>query len=118
MAADPALVAVRGGLTLAIILDTARGRYALAPAGPADAAGDALVITLTLERADGIERVALRCRVARALAGAADADEIVARLAPWLERDFESVRETALKTIRAERRMHEFVFDAAKRGPF
>ncbi len=103
---------------MAIILNTPRGRYSIAPAAPVDAAGDALVITLALERADGIERVALRCRVARALAGAADLDEIVARLGLWLERDFEAVRETALKTIRAERRMHEFVFDAANRGPF
>jgi len=81
--------------------------------------GAALVLTLVLERADGIERVALRCRIADELLDAAAENEaIVARLAPWMEREFEMTRENALKTIRSERRMMEIIFDATNRGPF
>ena len=101
-----------------IVVNSVRGRYLLALAAPAEALGDALALTLALERADGVERIAMRCRIDRALVNAAEPEVIVARLAPWIERDFESVRETALKTIRTERRLHEFSFDAAHRGPF
>ncbi|MBE3604932.1 hypothetical protein IMX07_15025 [bacterium] len=101
-----------------ISINTARGRYLVSVATPLDNAGDAILLTLALERADGVERVALRCRIASGLAGAAQADELAARLAGWIERDFEAVREAALKTIRSERRLHEFTFDAANPGPF
>lgn len=103
---------------LPISINTARGRYLVGVATPLDNAGDAILLTLALERADGVERVALRCRIATGLAGAAQADVLAARLAGWIERDFESIRETALKTIRAERRLHEFTFDAEHPGPF
>lgn len=43
---------------------------------------------------------------------------LVRKLATWIERDFEMTRENALKSIRAERKLMEIVFDASNRGPF
>ena len=102
-------------------LRTGRGVYRLAIAAPPEIDANEIVLTLALERADGIERVAFRCRINRALidsASAPDSDAIAVRLAPWIEREFESTREAALKSIRSERRLHEIVFDTNNRGPF
>jgi hypothetical protein len=96
-----------------IELRTGRGIYRLAAAAPSEDAPDAVTLTLALERADGIERVVFRCHIARALLDAAQADDLMARLAPWIERDFEQIREAALKSIRTERRLFELAFDAA-----
>ncbi len=77
------------------------------------------MLTLALERADGVERVVLRCRIAAAfIPNETDATELLARLKPWFEREFEQTREAALKSIRSERRLHEIVFDRAHPGPF
>ena len=75
-------------------------------------------LTLNLERLDGIEKVALQCRIASAIASSNDTSELLAKLAPWIERDFEMTRESALKSIRSERKLMEIVFDAESRGPF
>jgi hypothetical protein len=102
-------------------LRTGRGAYHLALAAPPEIDANEIVLTLALERADGIERVVFRCRINRALidsASAPDADAIAARLAPWIEREFEATREAALKSIRSERRLHEILFDPNNRGPF
>jgi hypothetical protein len=100
-------------------LKTARGIYAIANARPIERADDSLVLTLSLERADGIEKVALRCRIATSLIGAADSPEqLIERIAPWLEREFEQTREAALKSIRTEHKLLEISFDAAHPGPF
>ena len=79
---------------------------------------DATRLTLNLERLDGIEKVALQCRIASAIAPSNDTSELLAKLAPWIERDFEMTRENALKSIRSERKLMEIVFDAESRGPF
>lgn len=79
---------------------------------------DGTLLTLSLERRDGIEKVALQCRLDKALAGSLDTDALLGKLAHWLERDFEMTREYALKSIRSERRLMEIVFDASNRGPF
>ena len=101
------------------MLNTARGIYALVNARPIERTADAVVLTLSIERADGIEKVALRCRIAASLIGAADPPEIlIERIAPWLEREFEQTREAALKSIRTERKLHEIRFDETNRGPF
>ena len=98
---------------------TARGAYDLALAAPPEFDNAAIVLTLAMERADGIERVALRCRVERILvASEADSGALVARLQPWLEREFEQTREAALKSIRTERKLYELRFDSANPGPF
>jgi len=102
-------------------LNTGHGIYAIASAAPLARAAGSVALTLDLERADGIEKFALRCRIQSALIGNADADspeKLIERIAPWLEREFEQTREAALKSIRAERRMLEISFDETNRGPF
>jgi hypothetical protein len=79
---------------------------------------DATLLTLSLERLDGIEKVALQCRIASAIAPSDGSSELLAKLARWIERDFEMTRENALKSIRSERKLMELVFDADRRGPF
>jgi hypothetical protein len=87
-------------------------------AAPTDRTADAIVLTIAVDRSDGIERVAFRCRIASALAAGASDEALLERLAPWMEREFEMTRETALKTIRTEHRLHDFTFDVTNRGPF
>jgi hypothetical protein len=100
-------------------LNTARGIYSIASARPLERATDAVVLTLSLERADGIEKVALRFRIATSLIAFADSPEkLIERIAPWLEREFEQTREAALKSIRTERKLLEISFDGTHRGPF
>jgi hypothetical protein len=101
---------------LSITIRTGRGLYAIKVAA-AERSSDSLILTIALDRADGIERVAFRCRIATALAGNASDEAVAERLAPWIECDFEMTRETALKTIRSERHLHDFIFDANNRGP-
>src|ERR1700691_4748354 len=98
---------------------SARGLYRLAEAAPPESSPDSLVLTLAIERADGVERVVLRCRIDGSLVpGEAAPAGPSALLKPWLEREFEQTREAALKSIRSERRLHEIVFDRAHPGPF
>lgn len=102
-------------------LKTGRGIYAIVSAAPLTRAAGSVVLTLSLERGDGIERVALRCRVATGLISNADADspeKLIERIAPWLEREFEQTREAALKSIRTERHLLEISFDPTNPGPF
>lgn len=102
-------------------MKTGRGIYAIANAAPLARTADSVVLTLSLERADGIEKVALKCRIARDLIADADLhfpEKMIERIAPWLEREFEQTREAALKSIRAERHMLEISFDPTNPGPF
>jgi hypothetical protein len=100
-------------------LNTARGIYAIVNARPIERTADSVVLTVSLERADGIEKVALRFRIATSLIGATDSPEkLIERITSWLEREFEQTREAALKSIRTDRKMHEIFFDGAQPGPF
>jgi hypothetical protein len=100
-------------------LNTGRGIYAIVNARPVERNADSVVLTVSLERADGIEKVALRCRIATSLISADDSPEkLIERIAPWLEREFEQTREAALKSIRTERKLLEISFDATHPGPF
>jgi hypothetical protein len=100
-------------------LNTGRGIYAIVNARPVERIADAVVLTLSLERADGIEKVALRCRIATALIDSTcTPEQLVKRIEPWLEREFEQTREAALKSIRTERKLLEITFDETNRGPF
>lgn len=103
---------------MALEISTARGPYRIVEAAPAAIGVNAVVLTLAFERADGIERVVFRCRIDPALAGASTPADLISRMRPWLEREFEIIREAALKSIRAERKLHETVFDDSHRGPF
>ena len=89
-------------------------------APPAITAGE-ITLTLSFERADGLERVGFLCAVARGILEAAaepDADAVLLRLAPWFEREFEQTREAALKSLRNERRPLVVRFDREHPGPF
>ncbi len=100
-------------------LKTGFGIYSIASAEPPARDAGSVVLTLSLERGDGIERVALRCRIATELIGDADsAEKLIERIAPWLEREFEQTREAALKSIRTERQLLEISFDQTNPGPF
>ncbi len=105
---------------MAVQIRTGRGNYTLSLAGAAEKAAGWVIFTLSLEHADGIERVAFRCRVAEALLapGEPAAGAIPERIVSWVEREFEQTREAALKSIRSERKLFEVVFDRDHRGPF
>ena len=104
---------------MAVSIKTGRGDYLLKIGAPDQRDAKVILLTLVLERRDGIERVAFRCRLAAGVVDpASDAEVILRRLAPWLEREFEMTRESALKTIRSEHRMFEICFDDSNRGPF
>ena len=102
-------------------ISTGRGPYRLTLAEPPAAiTGGGLALTLRFDRADGLERVGFRCVIAPGLVPAdalADPAALLARLAPWFEREFEITREAALKSIRTERRLAEVVFDRDRPGP-
>ena len=94
-------------------INTARGVYELRINSEPEPTGDAVGVTLVLERADGIERVSMRCLIPAARLpddGPHRVDSIEARLAEWLMAGFEQIREAALKSIRSERRLWEARF--------
>jgi hypothetical protein len=101
-------------------LKTGRGIYAFESAAPLERSADSVVLTLSIERADGIERVALRVKIATSILQSADdsPDKLIERIAPWLEREFEQTREAALKSIRTEHRLLEISFNTSNPGPF
>ena len=73
------------------------------------------MITLSLEHTDGIERVAFRCAIrdkviARRGESGLGSDALVERLAPWIEREFERLREAALKSLRSEGKLLQVEF--------
>jgi hypothetical protein len=104
---------------MAVEIVTGRGVYRLAAAAPLESTDASILLTLAMERADGIERVLTRCRIARQLVGEPpEAEAMIERLKDWLTRHFETTREAALKAIRSEQRLYEITFDQANRGPF
>ena len=101
------------------MLNTGRGIYALVNARPVERTIDAVVLTLSLERADGIEKVAFRCRIETALIhSTCTPEQLIKRIEPWLAREFEQTREAALKSIRTDHKLLEISFDAEHPGPF
>jgi hypothetical protein len=98
-----------------ILLNTSRGAYRLALVEQSGAAAGPWVLTLSTEHTGGLEKFAFRCVVSPAYlqkAGINDPSAACIGLARWLEREFEKVRETALKSIRSERRLADiFVED-------
>ncbi|HLK85780.1 MAG TPA: hypothetical protein VKT27_04670 [Candidatus Binataceae bacterium] len=105
----------------ALRLNTPRGVYRLTLAAPAAVGAEQISLTLSCERADGLERVGFICEIARAGLDAVatnDPAALLARLAPWLEREFERTREAALKSLRSERTPLVVRFDREFPGPF
>lgn len=104
---------------MAAEITTGRGVYRLLAVGPLESTEADVLITLAMERADGLERIVTKCRIARSLLKTRDAPEaIIEQLKGWIGREFETTREASLKSIRSERRLHEIVFDQGNRGPF
>jgi len=106
---------------LASAIQTGRGVYLLDLVGGAEMTADAVILPLKLEHQGGIERIVFRCRIARGLLDARLAEQpavFVERLASWIEREFEQLREQALKSIRSGQRLFELGIDQGRPGPF
>lgn len=103
---------------MALTIQTVRGPYLLKLIGEPQPGACGLTLTLSLAHRGGMERFAFQCRIARAPAGAAPRAELLDRLARWLAGEFEQAREAAIKSIRAEGRLHQFTFDPERAGPF
>jgi len=86
------------------LLATSRGSYRLIIVETV-AAGAGAIATISLEHSGGLEKFAFRCRIEKTLE--AESVRLRSLLEPWLEKNFESVREAALKSIRTERRLAE-----------
>jgi len=102
-------------------INTGRGLYRLSFGAPPAITADGITLTLSFERADGLERVGFLCTIARALAeasGDSGAGAMLSRLGPWFEREFEQTREAALKSLRSERKPLMVRFDREHPGPF
>ncbi|HZO82581.1 MAG TPA: hypothetical protein VFB33_12885 [Candidatus Binataceae bacterium] len=106
---------------MSIEFNTARGRCRLTLAAAPKRDGEQTTLMLAYERADGLERVGFVCEIAEGLARAdepADSETLLRSLGPWFAREFEQVREAALKSIRTERRPLVVRFDREHPGPF
>ena len=100
---------------------TGRGVYLLDLVGEVEEAADAVILPLKLEHQGGIKRMVFRCRIARALLDGRLGEQpavFVEWLSPWIEREFEQVREQAIKSIRSDNRLFELSLDQDRRGPF
>jgi hypothetical protein len=101
-------------------IKSGRGTYHLKSAAPLERAGDTWTLTIALDRADGIERIAIRCCVPAPAyderGEAAAVERLLQHIAPRIERDFEHLREEALKSIRTDHRLFEVTFDVIDRG--
>ena len=92
---------------MAVLVNTGRGPYVLGLAPGAETDADEHVLTLALERTDGIERFAIRCRVSPGIQPPESAEAMITRIGVQIGRDFETIREAALKSIRTERKLFE-----------
>jgi len=106
-------------------INTGRGLYRLSLAAPPTITADEVTLTLSFERADGLERVGFLCTITRVLAEApgepdngTDAVAMLARLGSWFEREFEQTREAALKSLRSEHKPLIVRFHGEHPGPF
>jgi len=90
-------------------IQTPRGEYRLSVVGEPERSGATAVITLSLDRADGIERIAFRCVLGASMIG--EPETLEDRLAPWIESQFEQLREAALRSIRSEGKLLQIEFE-------
>jgi len=103
----------------ATVIQTGRGDYTLSIL-QVEGGADRLSVTLILERADGIERVAFLCSVPSSLVppeAESDASALLPGIARWLTCEFEQIREAALKSVRSDHRLLEVAFDPSAAGP-
>jgi len=101
-------------------LNTSRGQYSFVAQSGLERIGNDITLTLSLSQQAGLERVSFRCFIGAELLSPAqtELDYILSRLQPWIERNFEQLRESALKSIRSERRLFDQHFSHSERGPF
>jgi hypothetical protein len=98
-----------------VLLSSPRGNYRLVVVEQTGTEAGSWILTVSMEHAGGLEKFAFRCIVSQASLGSLginDPCEAAAGMAGWLQRDFENVREAALKSIRTERRLAEFNLDS------
>jgi len=101
------------------VIQTGRGNYSIKLLGEPERSADRITLTLALERDDGIERVAFRCSIAKTRmpsASAEDPSTLLPGIAQWLTREFEQVREAALKRLRTEHQLLEVSFEPSAPG--
>jgi hypothetical protein len=97
---------------MSVEIVTGRGVYRLVAAAPLEYSETDVVLTLAIERADGVERFVIRCRLpATWVRGQVTMDVILNRLKDRFAQNFETIRELSLKAIRSERRLHEIAID-------
>jgi hypothetical protein len=87
---------------------TSRGRYSLSIAASPEPA-DRRVITLALEAASGIERFAFQCVLPAEPIPEGVQSAMLETLTPIVARDFEVIREAALRSIRTDRKLYRLV---------
>lgn len=100
-------------------LGTSRGVYRATATEPAPDEGGP-TITVSLAHQGGLEKFSLRCRLGASVPRALETsgEELAQRLAPFLEKHFEQIREAALKSIRTERKLLLLNFDPESPNPF
>ncbi len=98
-----------------LLLKTGRGLYALKLGDKPRQESDALVLPIVLEHKEGLERLGFVCRLLGAWAAVREGDElseVLARIGEHVSRDFERLREAALKSWRAEKKLYELTMPA------
>jgi len=88
---------------------TSRGLYSLSIAVSPERAADLEVITLALDAASGIERFAFQCVLPADLNADREQSAVLEKLTPIVARDFEVIREAALKSIRTDRKLYRLI---------
>ena len=87
---------------------TPRGLYSLTTAAPPERETDGVVVTLSLEAASGIERIAFQCVLAPDFSLESES-ALLEKVSSVVRSDFEVIREAALKSIRTAHRLHRLV---------
>jgi len=103
------------------VIQTGRGNYWIKLLGEPERSADRITLTLVLERDDGIERVAFRCSIMKNLVPSASAEDpstLLPGIAQWLTREFEQVREAALKRLRTEHQLLEVSIEPSALGSY
>ena len=103
---------------MAISIPTGRGIYLVGLAGKIEAEGATIILPIKLEHQGGLERIALLCRIEWAGDESASdqGERMIELVASLIERDFERVREQALKSIRNDKRLFELHIDPTSAG--
>jgi hypothetical protein len=86
-------------------VQTARGPYILSLVGEPERSNERVILTISMESGNGIERVAIRCALASTQVRSGQENAVIERIGVWIAAEFEKVREAALKSVRAEHKL-------------